>query len=203
MEEIKLIEENNLIEKAKNGDDAAFEVLFNQYKPLVKSICRKYILVGADIDDLHQEGMIGLFSAVKNYNPKYGAAFSTYARVVVENKVINAIKSHNAQKNYFLQSYIALNNQGGIDYNSKDGSERKSSMMPTSSTTLEDKVLGEEGVKSMLSQIKDTLSNYEMEILQLYLEGIGYKDIATKLEVAPKSIDNALGRIKKKLQFLK
>ena len=193
--------EANLIANAKNGDDLAFEEILIQHKNLVNSICRRYFLIGGDVDDLLQEGMIGLFKAVKTFDSTKTASFKTYATTVVERQILNAIKKASSQKHSPLSDYVALNNQGGIDSES-DNESGIYYIANVNSHSPEKLVLSNDGVKQLLKQISVVLSGYEKTILEHYLNGLTYSQIAKELNKTAKSIDNALNRIKNKLKFL-
>ena len=192
--------EIELIDLAKQGDDFAFEQLFTTYKNLVASICRRYFLIGGETDDLLQEGMIGLYKAVKTYDPSKSTTFSTYATTLVQRQVMNAIKQANSQKHAVMQDYVALNNQGGIEGKAGDGESYF--VAKTTQATPESFIVNQEELKQLLKQIASVLSPYEQTILEEYLNGYTYKQIAQHLNKSSKSIDNALNRIKTKLQFL-
>lgn len=194
--------EMELIQLAKNGDDTAFEKILSNYKNLVTSICRRYFLVGGDVDDLLQEGMIGLYKAVKTYSQERGVTFPAYAKTVVERQVINAIKLASSNKNLPLSDYVALNNQGGIK---SDDDEQTSAAYLIKSTieSPEKLVQNQESIKLLLKEIKKQLSTFEITVLEEYLQGYSYIQIAQNLHLSTKSIDNALNRIKNKLKFLK
>lgn len=192
--------EKELISLAKSGDDYAFETLLSSYKNLVTGICRRYFLVGGDIDDLIQEGMIALFKAVKTYDETKNVSFSAYAKTIVERQIINEIKRANNKKNAALKDYVALNNQGGIQSENEDTYyilEAENFSIP------ENLMVSSDNIKQTLKQIKQALSTYELSVLELYLKGETYTSIAIKLNQSTKSIDNALNRIKNKLKFLK
>ncbi len=193
--------EDNLIKQAKNGDEQAQEQLFNSYKQLVNHVARHYFLVGGDQDDLIQEGMIGLYKAINSYDETKTVTFGAYAKTLIEHQVINAIKSDSALKNSMLNQSFTLNNQGSITINDDDDSS--TFVVPSTKDTPENLVLSSEGTKSIAKEIKKVLSEYELKVLKLYLKGLNYNDIAVVLDTTPKSVDNALSRIKGKLQFLK
>lgn len=192
------MQEDKLLQLAKEGNENAFETLLNNYKHLVASVSRRYFLVGGNADDLGQEGMIGLFKAIKSYDPAKNNNFSQYAKTVIERQIINAIKSDNSFKNAPLNSSVQLNNQGGIetDYDNVI-------FLKSKHPDPEKIVFSEFEIKDLLKQIKDSLSEFEMQVLTLYLDGQTYIKIAQSLSVTPKSVDNALNRIKTKLVFLK
>lgn len=189
-----------LIKKAKNGDNEAIEKLLNEHKQLVNFVTRKYFLVGGDNDDLLQEGMIALCKAINSYDETKGVSFATYAKTVIENTIINAIKSDASNKNILLNNSYGLTNQGQITNNNEDDFGYT---IASDSLTPESQVISTEQTKDIVKQIKDCLSDYELKILKFYLKGLSYTQIATELGVSSKSVDNALNRIKNKLNFLK
>ncbi|HBP43285.1 MAG TPA: RNA polymerase sporulation sigma factor SigH [Clostridiales bacterium] len=192
--------EDNLINLAKNGDEQAQETIFNSYKQLVSYVARHYFLIGGDQDDLIQEGMIGLYKAISSYDANKNANFSAYAKTLIERQVINAIKSDSALKHHVLNQSFALNNQGFIKY---DEDEECAFLVSSNKETPENIVLSSEETKDIATKIVKVLSEYELKVLKLYLKGLSYNDIAVKIGATPKSVDNALNRIKTKLQFLK
>lgn len=195
------ITEDNLIKLAKSGNEQAQEELFNNYKQLVSFVARHYFLVGGDQDDLIQEGMIGLYKAIHSYDTNKNVNFSSYAKTLIERQVINAIKSDNALKNSMLNQSFTLNNQGFVSYD--DENENSTFTIPSTKNTPENMVLSDEGTKDIAKEIVKVLSDYELKVLKLYLKGLNYNDIAVQISATPKSVDNALHRIKTKLQFLK
>ena len=195
------LSENNLIALAKSGDEAAREQLFNNYKQLVSAVVRHYFLIGGDQDDLMQEGSYGLFKAITNFDETKNDNFGAYAKTLIEHQVINAIKSDNALKNSMLNQSLNLNNQGFVSYDDDD--DGPIFAVPSNKLTPENLILSNEGTKNIAKEIKNVLSNYELKVLKLYLKGLNYNDIAGLIDATPKSVDNALNRIKNKLQFLK
>ena len=192
--------EDNLIRQAKNGDVQAQETILNSYKQLVNHVTRHYFLVGGDQEDLVQEGMIALYKAISSYNEDMNVTFGAYAKTLIEHHIINIIKSDNAQKHSMLNQSFTLNNQGFVSFDEDDG---VSTFMPSNKETPEKMVLSSEGTKNIAKEIKKVLSEYELKVLKLYLKGLNYNDIADVIDATPKSVDNALNRIKNKLQFLK
>ena len=195
------LSEDKLIALAKSGNEQAQEQLFNNYKQLVNFVARLYFLIGGDQDDLVQEGCWGLFKAINTYDAAKNDNFGAYAKTLIEHHVINAIKSDNALKNSMLNQSLNLNNQGFVSYDDEDDSPIFA--VPSNKLTPENLILSNEGTKNIAKEIKNVLSNYELKVLKLYLKGLNYNDIATLISATPKSVDNALNRIKTKLQFLK
>ena len=181
-----MIEDIELLELAQSGDDVAMEALLAKYKGVVATIGRKYFLLGADKEDLLQEGMIGLFKAIRSYDETKNATFSTYASRLIEREMISAIRRANSMNSQILtgavdidSSTVALESSPEADY------------------------LDQENVAALMQEINKHLSGLEKIVVTEYLKGYNYIDIARTLGKEPKSIDNALTRIKKKLKYLK
>lgn len=190
--------DEQIVQCAINGDEKAIEFILNKYKPLVKFRANMYFLIGADKDDLVQEGMIGLFKAVKSFRSKEETTFRAFADVCVRRQIITAIKSATRLKHMPLNSSVSLNKPVG---------ESDSKEMPvidfidsSSEFNPEEILIGKESLKSMEEHIVKVLSPYEVSVLKLYLSGRTYPSIARSLNKSVKSIDNALQRVKKKLE---
>lgn len=192
---------DKLIEQAKNGDEYAMETVLVQHKQLVNSVVRKYFLIGGDTDDLIQEGMAALFNAVLTYDKAKNSSFDAYAFMLIERRIISIIKSANSKKNLPLNDALMVNNQGVISVDDND--DGIGFMISSLEPDPENELLGNDSYNELVLKIKETLSEYEYKVLSFYLQGYNYNDIALKLNVSPKSIDNALTRIKNKLNFLK
>ena len=192
---------DKLIEQAKNGDEYARETVLVQHKQLVNSVVRKYFLIGGDTDDLIQEGMAALFNAVLTYDKAKNSSFDAYAFMLIERRIISIIKSANSKKNLPLNDALMVNNQGVISVDDND--DGIGFMISSLEPDPENELLGNDSYNELVLKIKETLSEYEYKVLSFYLQGYNYNDIALKLNVSPKSIDNALTRIKNKLNFLK
>lgn len=190
------------LELIKKGDSAAMERLLTYCKPLVNSIARKYFLVGAGSDDIVQEGMIGLYKAISTFDPNETASFKTYATVCIKRQIVSAIRSANNNKNLPLNTYFSINNQGMIVVSSsKDESEEEKGIyISARSLSPEDSLIGEEAMTEVYNKINSLLSDFEKKVIELYIDGLNYVEIAKRLDKDPKSIDNALGRIKNKLR---
>lgn len=184
--------------KAKNGDENACAYILNKYKPMVRSISRTYFLLGGDREDIVQEGMIGLYKAVCNYEPAGDgtAGFSTYANICVKRQIYSAIKAAARQKHMPLNDYISLNNEANASSIEAAGQrEWMAALM-----NPEDIVISQEAYQMLLCKIGGRLSKFEREVLEQYLNGRKYEEIGTILGKESKSVDNALYRIKKKLK---
>ncbi len=174
--------DEELICRLRAGEDAIEEYLLEKYKPFVKSKSRVLFLVGGDREDLIQEGMIGLFKAIRDFDPDNGAYFAAFARLCVERQIYTAIEAAGRLKNAPLNAYISL-------------SEESETLMDEG---IEDAVIEKTSYQQMHKDILKVLSPMERQVLTLYLEGKDYTEIAEFLGKSDKSIDNALQRIKNK-----
>ena len=192
---------DKLILDAKNGNEYAMEQILIEHKQLVNSVARKYFLIGGDVDDLIQEGMIAMYNAVLSYDVSKNSSFDAYAHMLIQRNIINKIKEANSKKNAPLNDAFNVNNQGTISFDGEN--EDIGYMISSQEPNPENKLITNDSYKELLEKIQNALSDYENKVLGYYLEGYNYNDIAAKLDAAPKSIDNALNRIKRKLNFLK
>ncbi len=198
--------ENELILRAQNGDNEATNEILASYKHLVSAISKKYFLINAENDDLVQEGMIGLFSAVRTYKPSFDVPFKNYAKVCITRQIMDALKANNRQKNQMLNAYFSINNQGKIILSTLDNEQEDENagfFLVASNLTPEESLMFHEKLKEFNKEINSELSDMEKQVLRLYVSGLNYVEIAKKLQKDPKSIDNALSRIKIKLKDLK
>ena len=197
--ELKNMEENALLELAKNGDSLAIDFIFDKYKNFVKAKSRTYFLIGADREDIIQEGMIGLYKAIRDYSPNGGSSFKSFADLCITRQIITAIKNATRQKHQPLNSYVSLNKPVFDE-------ENENSLMETflekQHLNPEEIMINRERFVFLEEKLSSSLSKYETEVLKGYLAGKSYLDIATKLNKPEKSIDNALQRIKKKIETL-
>lgn len=191
--------DEELCEKAKEGDGEAENYLLNKYKNLVRGKAKTLYLLGGDREDLIQEGMIGLFMAVKDFNKDKNASFSTFANLVCERRMYNAIKAGQAGKNIPLNTYISLY-AGQTEGENSDDIKLINNLRANSRLEPEGFVIDKENTIFLLEKLSEALSKLEEEVLDLYLSGKDYKEIAEVLERSPKSIDNALARIKTKFK---
>lgn len=192
----KLTDEQ-LIKKIKNGDESAENELFSRYKDLVVKIARGYFIVGGDLEDLVQEGMIGLYKAVKGFSDEKEASFKTFAVLCIKHQIQTAIKHANTNKNKPLSSAVSFQSF------TENGASENLDFLPIDlvlESTPEEKVIDKENFKSLNERIKSHLSPLEFKVLKLYLQGYSYKEISSSLKVSSKSIDNSLSRIKSKLR---
>ena len=184
---------------AQNGDDAAQEYLLDKYKSLVRAKSRAYFLIGADSEDIIQEGMIGLYKAVRDYNEEKNASFRSFAELCVNRQMITAIKAATRQKHQPLNSYVSLNKP----VYEEESEQTYMDFLQSSSGSLlnpEALLIGQENKSFLEDQMVKNLSSFETRVLVLYLQGRSYFEIANVLDKPEKSIDNALQRVKKKLE---
>jgi len=179
-----------LEKKATGSDSAAEEALVSEYAKLVRVCARPYFLAGGDSEDLIQEGMLGLLSAIRTFDPERGAKFSTYAEFCVRRRIYSAIKLASGNKHTPLNSYISL------ESSQLDESSAQSAYFLR---VPEDFVIAREQAGEVERLLYGALSRFESGVLELYLEGMSYKDMAVHLGKSDKSVDNAVQRIRKKL----
>lgn len=191
----KEMSDEDLVEASKSGDKNALEYLINKYKELVNMKVGKYFIIGAEKEDIVQEGLIGLYKAVKSYSPDKQNSFKTFANMCIERQLITAIKSSNRQKHMPLNSYLSLNA-------SAYENDEESSLLDTyNAHQIEDPldtITKQEYYKSVEIAIDKSLSSFEKQVLNRYMKGESYVQIAEKLDTPVKSIDNAIQRIRKK-----
>ena len=182
---------------AQQGDDAALEYLLNKYKNFVRSKARSYFLIGADHEDIVQEGMIGLYKAIRDFKPEKLSSFRAFAELCITRQIITAIKTATRQKHIPLNSYVSLNKP---IYD--DESDRTLLDVITEGRVAnpEDMLISKEDVGLIEDKIGQMLSSLEREVLSAYLDGKSYQEIAQELDRHVKSIDNALQRVKRKLE---
>lgn len=190
------VSDEELIQMIKFGDKQALEYLINKYKELVNMKVTKYFIIGAERDDIIQEGLIGLFKAVKNFSPDKQNSFKTFANLCIERQLITAIKTSNRQKHSPLNSYLSLN------LAAYDNDDTEGSLMEVFNSKLIedplDTITKKEYFQKLESTIDESLSDFEKQVLHRYLNGESYVKIAEKLNTPVKSIDNAIQRIRKK-----
>lgn len=192
------MDDRRLIEKFKTGDDFALEELLKQNKPLINQIARKYFLIGAEVDDLIQEGMIGLYRAIITFDVSKDVHFKSYARVCIERAVFNAIKSANSKKNLPLNQSVSLSLQ---DNNDNDDDEDIVAYVTWDDSDPESILINRENYAKLFDKATQNLSVFEKNVLKLYLDGLTYTEIAEKLDKSAKSVDNGLTRIKAKISI--
>ena len=192
-------DEYNIVLKASNGDKLALEYIITKYRNFVKAKAKSYFLVGADKEDIIQEGMIGLYKAVRDFDGSKTNSFKCFAEICITRQIITAIKTATRQKHIPLNSYVSLYDDSG-----QEGEERRTPLIDTIEPVRENDpevlYLGKKFTEVFIEQLKDTLSPLENHVMYLHLMGTDYKTIAELLGKSPKSIDNALQRIKAKAE---
>ena len=190
--------DEDLVKLAQKEDKKALDLVIDKYKEIVSMKVGKYFIYGAEKEDLTQEGLIGLFKAIKNFDVEKDNSFRTFANLCVERQIITAVKGSNRQKHIPLNSYISLNNSG---FENEDGEEESQLIDVLDTNTIEDPletITKNEYYKDVEDSIKKNLSDFEMQVLSKYVEGKSYVQIAESLNSPVKSIDNAIQRIRKK-----
>ena len=194
------INDEDLIEIIKSGNKYALEHLIDRYKSLVNMKVSKYYIIGAEKDDIVQEGLIGLFKAIKSYQPDKQSSFKNFANMCIERQLITAIKSSNRQKHMPLNSYLSLN-LNAYDNNDEPNENNPDLMEVLNASLVEDPldtITQKEYYKIIENTIDKSLSSFEKKVLDCYIQGESYVKIAEKLNTPVKSIDNAIQRIRKK-----
>ena len=192
--------DEELIVRLRDGEERITEYLMNKYKNLVRRKARSMYILGADGDDLIQEGMIGLFKALRDYDSGRDASFFTFADLCISRQMYTAVQASGRQKHAPLNSYISL--YGHVASGSEQGEEAQLLNLLSSKAELspEEMMIDKENVKSLEQTIERELSTFEKQVLDLYLTGMSYVQIAKVLGRDGKSADNALQRIKGKLK---
>lgn len=181
----KNIINDTILSSAQSGDNKQTEALIRQYRNVVEAIAVKYINSPLEYDDIIQEGMIGLLAAIKTFNNSKGVQFKTYAQTCINNSIQTALRKFNRKKDIPIGSVI--------EYAEEEIPEENGVI------SAEDYYIAGESVSMLANTLKENLSEYENEVLRLHIVGCNYSEIAKRLSKTPKSVDNALQRIKKKL----
>ncbi len=189
--------DEEVVEEAKKGDSRAQEYLISKYENFVKAKAKSYFLIGADKEDIYQEGMIGLYKAIRDFKSDKLTSFKAFAEICVTRQIITAIKTATRQKHIPLNTYISLNKP---IYEEDSDRTLIDVLSELKITDPEELIIGQEQIKHIEGEMAKVLSNLEMEVLQSYLDGKSYQEIACDLDRQAKSIDNALQRVKRKLE---
>lgn len=191
----KLDEE--IVLEARKGSVRAQEYLINKYQNFVKAKAKSYFLIGADKEDIYQEGMIGLYKAIRDFKHDKLASFKAFAELCVTRQIITAIKTATRQKHIPLNTYISLNKP---IYDEESDRTLLDILSLAKVSDPEELIISQEELKYIQGEIGQVLSELEMEVLESYLDGKSYQEIACDLNRHAKSIDNALQRVKRKLE---
>lgn len=189
--------EEKIVEEAKKGNTRAQEFIISKYENFVKAKAKSYFLIGADKEDIYQEGMIGLYKAIRDFNGEKSTSFRAFAELCITRQIITAIKTATRQKHIPLNTYISLNKPVSEEESDRTLLDIISSIKITDPEEL---IISQEQKKFIEEEINKVLSDLEIQVLQSYLEGKSYQEIACDLDRHSKSIDNALQRVKKKLE---
>lgn len=190
------IKDEDLIQEIKSGDNGALNYLINKYKEVVNMKVSRYFIVGAEREDIMQEGLIGLYKAIKNYDDDKQNSFKSFANLCIERQLITAIKSSNRQKHMPLNSYLSLN-MSAYDEEDDDTSIYEVFDANIVEDPL-DTITKREYYRNVESVIEKSLSSFEKQVLTELINGNSYVSIAEKLNSPVKSVDNAIQRIRKK-----
>ena len=194
-ERFELLTDEEIVAFAQNGDDEALTFLLDEYKNFVRSKARSYFLIGADHEDIVQEGMIGLFKAIRDFKSSRLSSFRAFAELCVKRQIITAIKTATRQKHFPLNSYVSLNKP----LYDEESDRTLLDVIEGRVTNPEDLYISQEELERIQNEISTTLSPLEQQVLAAFLNGKSYQEIAEMLDRHVKSIDNALQRVKRKL----
>lgn len=202
-EQLDNLSDEDIIALIHNSDSEAMDYMLNRYKNLVRKKAKALYLIGGDKDDLIQEGMIGLYKAIRDYNADKDNSFFNFADLCISRQIYSAIKASNRKKNLPLNTYVSLYTPA---YGENTDLEEKASlvdlMYENKISNPEELVIDKESTSMLEYELVRHLSHFEKDVLDLYLEDFSYLQIADKLKKEPKSIDNALQRIKTKLNMV-
>lgn len=191
--------DEELVNMAQKGDTSALEAIILRYKNLVYAKSKAFFLMGADNDDIIQEGLIGLYNAVKKFDGDKFPFFKVFAGICVKRRIINAVKEASRKKHSPLNSYVSLDNNNFDDENASNLLDILASDELQDPETI---LIDRENIDGMEYKINKTLSSMELEVLLEYLDGRSYQEIADIIGKDIKAVDNAIQRIKKKLEYL-
>ena len=194
LEAYQNLKDEELIEQLRLGDAKIMDFILDKYKPLVRKKANAMYLIGGDTDDLIQEGMIGLFKAIRDFSKEKESSFFHFAELCISRQIYTAVEASNRKKHAPLNTYISL-----YSGTNEDGVVLADSLMAGLEENPEQMMIDQENMALFWEQLKECLSKLEREVLDYYLAGLNYQQIAEQMEKSPKSIDNALHRIKEKL----
>jgi len=189
--------EEDIVESAKQGSTYALEYLMNKYRSFVRAKAKSYFLVGADRDDITQEGMIGLYKAIRDFRSDKLSSFRAFAELCITRQIITAIKTATRQKHIPLNSYVSLNKP---IYDEESDRTLLDVLSGSKITDPEELMIHQEEFRDIESRMGELLSGLECQVLRYYLDGKSYQEIAEDLDRHVKSIDNALQRVKRKVE---
>ena len=191
------LKDEEIISQIKSGDKDALSYLLEKYKNLVNIKVSKYFMIGAEKEDILQEGMIGLFKAIQSFNEEKQNSFKSFANICIERQLITAIKSSNRQKHMPLNTYLSLNT-AAYDNNEEGSVELIDTFNSKTAEDPLETIMKKEYYSEVEDAINKNLSKFEKKVLDRYLKGESYVTIAKRLDSPVKSVDNAIQRIRKK-----
>ncbi|MCB5935265.1 MULTISPECIES: RNA polymerase sporulation sigma factor SigH [Bacillaceae] len=191
------MDDEQLVEMVHKGDSEALDYLIHKYRQFVRAKARSYFLIGADREDIVQEGMIGLFKAIRDYKDDKSSSFKAFAELCITRQIITAIKTATRQKHIPLNSYVSLDKPV---YDEESDRTLMDMLTETKSLDPEELIINQEEFDHIEIKMAELLSDLEREVLALYLDGQSYQEISGELNRHVKSIDNALQRVKRKLE---
>lgn len=191
--------EETIIREAQKGDNQAVNLLIQRNMDIVYAKARYFFIKGLDREDVIQEGLVGLYKAIRDYREDRSASFRGFAQLCIHRQLVSAIKRANRQKHIPLNSSTSIDRS--IDFN--EGSRSYKEIIPNSDKNLEDKYIYKEQLKILFKVLDETLTNLEKEVFIQYLENKSYQEISKNLQVNIKTVDNALQRARKKIEKIK
>lgn len=195
MEKYQNLRDEELIEQLRRGDEKIMDFILDKYKPLVRKKANAMYLIGGDTDDLIQEGMIGLFKAIRDYNSEKESSFYHFAELCISRQIYTVVEASNRKKHAPLNSYVSL-----YSGTNEEGVVLADALTTGEMENPEQQMIDQENLLSFMEKLKESLSKMERQVLELYLAGLNYQQIAEEMGKSPKSIDNALQRIKAKVR---
>ena len=195
MDEYQKLADEELIQKLREGDERIMDYILEKYKPLVLRKANAMFLIGGDTDDLIQEGMIGLFKAIRDYRSDREASFFHFAELCINRQLYSAGEASNRKKHVPLNTYVSFYSQ-----TTEEGKSLAETLLTDQMDDPEQLVIEQENFTAFWEQLREQLSALERQVLDAYLEGKNYRQIAEELGKSPKTIDNALSRIKGKIR---
>lgn len=200
MKNLEEASERELLLRAQEQDSDAIEFLMQKYKSVVRKKARTLYMIGGDRDDLTQEGMIGLFKAIRDYKAGKAASFATFAELCITRQMYSAIKSSNRLKNLPLNTYISIYSSAyTLESGEEDGDFMIDQLLDSPEMSPEEILINKETMENMKERLYQCLSKMEREVFELYMQGLTYQEIARQMHKGLKSIDNAMQRIKGKV----
>jgi len=192
--------EEQLAILARKGDESAMEAVFRSWRKSIRANASLYFLAGGDKDDLIQEGMIGLFRAIMDYDREAGASFRTFAELCISRQMMTAVRSATRQKHRPLNESVSFSDVAEEKQDEKDGRLSYEDIIATKEPSPEQELIDREQLRSLEDDLAKLFSPFEMQVWNNFRKGLTYTEIAKKLDKTPKSIDNAIQRMKKKVE---